>query len=265
MASGNVQIYFDQWLATATGGKVIAHFAFLQNRVQLKCNVCEMMLTAPRPATAADIDYSIQEFVKIHSHTGGHCAHSWAEVDKTTGAVRCMKCQMFLHGDAPPPTPVTLDFKKVHQSTKATGPIDDKPASAAIIQKQMDEYNKTMEVKSLELELKVKKIQLESAKQALGLAQSGVLSLADKGLISNPQQLALTASLLEQQEKLQAEILEEEKAKEQALLNVLKIKELQEKLGQKKMEFHDTGHVPNIPPALPKTKPLKIATGRKFR
>lgn len=263
MASGNIQIYFDQWLATATGGKVTAHFAFLQNRVQLKCNVCEMMLTAPRPATAADIDYSIQEFVKIHSHTGGHCAHSWAEVDKTTGAVRCMKCQMFLHGDAPPPTPVTLDFKKIQTTT--SGPIDDNPASAAIIQKQMDEYNKTMEVKSLELELKVKKIQLESAKQALGLAQSGVLSLANKGLISNPQQLALTASLLEQQEKLQAEILEEEKAKEQALENVLKIKMLQDKLSKTKMEFHDTGHVAPVAPVLKTKPPLKIATGRKFR
>lgn len=262
MASGNIQIYFDQWLATATGGKVIAHFAFLQNRVQLKCNVCEMILTAPRPATAADIDYSIQEFVKIHSHTGGHCAHSWAEVDKTTGAVRCMKCQMFLHGDAPPPTPVTLDFKKIQTTT--SGPIDDNPASAAIIQKQMDEYNKTMEVKSLELELKVKKIQLEAAKQVLAQAQTGIAGLTQTGVLTDPQQIALTASLLEQQEKLQAEILEQEKAKAVALENVLKIKMLQAELGQKKMEFHDTGHVAPVAP-VPKTKPLKIATGRKFR
>lgn len=285
MASlSHVKLYFDQWLQTATGGKVVPHWAFVTNRLQLKCNVCEAMLTTKQPESSTDIDYGIQEFVKIHAHTGDPCDHmlngssAWLEIPHT-GSWQCQKCKMWMHGDAPPPKAVTLDFKTVTTGNTnltpspfgpkyadTTGKIDCKPASAAIIAKQMDEYNKTMEVKSLELELKVKKIQLEAAKQTLEHTKNGTADLIEQGLITAEQQKAL----FDKAEQLQAELLEQEKAKAMALENVLKIKMLQDKLGKAKMEFHDTGHIPNVAPEppvmpLPKTKPLKIATGRKFR
>lgn len=279
--------YINQWLHTATLGKVVSHFAWGTNRMQLKCNVCEQQLTAKVPESSDQIDYGVQQFVKTHAHKGD-CNHmhsnglsAWMEIPKT-GSWQCQKCMMWMHGDALPPTAVTLDFKKVNSNasnnsdvtfkTYSTGNTNNAPApigkidenyqNQLAIQKQMKEYEASMEVNSLELELKVKKIQLEAAKQAASHLKSGATDFVDKGFISAGELKAL----MDKQEELQAEILEQEKAKEQALENILKIKILQEKLGKTKMEFHDTGHKPNVVvPTGPKPKPLKIATGRKFR
>ena len=270
--NGAVEQYVNQWLEVATKGKVVAHFAWGINRMTLKCNVCETQLTAKKPESSNDIEWAVQEFVKTHAHKVD-CEHLWIEVPKT-GSSQCHRCGAWLHGDAPPPKAVTLDFKTVTTNNtnltpapfgpkyaNTTGQIDDNPASAAIIAKQMDEYNKTMEVKSLELELKVKKIQLEAAKQTLEHTKNGTADLIEQGLITAEQQKAL----FDKAEQLQAELLEQEKAKAMALENVLKIKMLQDKLGKAKMEFHDTGHKPNVVEGPPRPKALKQATGRKFR
>jgi hypothetical protein len=218
---------------------------------------------------------------------GDPCSHEingisqWVAVPKT-GSSQCQKCLMWMHGDAPPPTKVTCDFKKLNPLNASTvnppflgtgngttgisftgGKIDENYQNELTIKKQMEEYEKATKVSDLEMEIKVKKIQLEAAKEAMGHMQSGTASLIEKNLMTKDQEISLTAALLQQQTELQAQILEQEKAKEQALLNILKVKELKEKLNKSKMAFHDTGHVePEKPPS---PKPLRIATGRKFR
>lgn len=73
MASlGGIDAYMEQWLKTATKGNVRFTMAFLTNRMHLHCDVCNVGLTCEKPVDANTIDYAVQEYVKLHAHTGGH-------------------------------------------------------------------------------------------------------------------------------------------------------------------------------------------------
>jgi len=72
----------SQWLKTATNGNVDCVFALLTNRMKLECNKCDMTLTVPIPDDPTVVDYSVSEFVKIHSHQGGHTGFEPHSIDK---------------------------------------------------------------------------------------------------------------------------------------------------------------------------------------
>jgi len=116
-----VETYVVQWLETATKGNVIVTFAFVTNRMQLHCKICNCEHTCRKPESNDEIDYSVQEFVKLHAHVGGH--KNPTKIDK-------MIAEEFKDVEG---IPLTADFKKI-------GKIDDKLSSAAIIENQMQKY-----------------------------------------------------------------------------------------------------------------------------
>lgn len=79
MASHCSDAYMEQWLKTATKGNVRFTMAFLANRMHLHCDVCNVGLTCEKPVDANTIDYAVQEYVKLHAHTGGHGDVLWAK------------------------------------------------------------------------------------------------------------------------------------------------------------------------------------------
>jgi len=154
MASlGGIDAYMEQWLKTATKGNVRFTMAFLTNRMHLHCDVCNIGLTYEKPIDANTIDYAVQEYVKLHAHTGGHgdewecemCGdmitgpatgpdghyvkcqamviaqnQDWCSHKKADGTTACIKHQM-LNGDiwircmrcGAQMKPVTADFKSL--------------------------------------------------------------------------------------------------------------------------------------------------------
>lgn len=115
--SDNIKTYLNQWVKTATDDKVSIDYAWFQPRMTLVCGECDQQLTAPLPKDSTTIDFSVQEFVKIHAHKGDpvdtKCIHN-KTVTFTVGDdlwYKCTKCNhqwKSLLG-----TPVTADFKKV--------------------------------------------------------------------------------------------------------------------------------------------------------
>ena len=69
---GSIHAYLEQLLKTATGGNVTVAYALHVARMQLSCRICGMTLTAPEPEGSSDLDYGVQEFIKLHAHAGGH-------------------------------------------------------------------------------------------------------------------------------------------------------------------------------------------------
>jgi hypothetical protein len=62
--------YFDTWIKTAGNGNIIAEYAFAVDRMCLACKACKVTLTCAQPPDAETIDFSVQEFVKLHRHDG---------------------------------------------------------------------------------------------------------------------------------------------------------------------------------------------------
>lgn len=112
---GGVEAYMEQWLKTATKGNVRFTMASLTNRMHLHCDVCNIGMTTPKPTSAFAIDYAVQEYVKLHAHTGGHgdewqcklCGR-WTKEPLTGSSGHGTTCQ----GVVPAKwKPVTMDFK----------------------------------------------------------------------------------------------------------------------------------------------------------
>ncbi len=103
MATLKMETYLNQFVETATKGNVDVEYAHLQHRMRLYCGVCKTQLTLAMPIHH-EVDYGLQEFVKIHAHIGGH--------NDPVKAVAPMPIT---------PSPVTLDFKKVPKTLKTTG------------------------------------------------------------------------------------------------------------------------------------------------
>jgi hypothetical protein len=63
--------YLEQLLKTATKGNVEVEYSVYENRMRLRCKVCFLSLTAPEMTTSNELDYGVQEFIKLHAHVGG--------------------------------------------------------------------------------------------------------------------------------------------------------------------------------------------------
>lgn len=234
---GSIHAYLEQLLKTATKGNVTVEYALHVSRMRLACKVCDMQLTTREPE-GTELDYSVQEFIKIHAHVGGH-----KDVKSPEGI---------------PPTAVTLDFKPVGgfhplpSNAKAilaniksgSAMIDEKYKNAQTIQNQMEAYEKELAEKMSDVAL-ANKIK--------------ILQMGDKAKAEELQKIA--QALLDKQASSPGEV-EQSKSELIALQNILLIQKMkaqkQQLLGQISGQ-----HAPPPPP--PKAKLLKIATGRKFR
>lgn len=163
----NIETYVVQWLKTATKGNVSVTFAFATDRMHLHCKVCHSEHICNQPKVSNEIDYSCQEFVKLHAHAGGHKTELSTELVQnldgtytrtkryTDGSYATDICQW---GDV---APMSIDFKKV-------GLVDEKLSMAGVIHDQMKKYEAELEekFKSQAIANKIKVLQLGDKEQA---------------------------------------------------------------------------------------------------
>ena len=65
--------YFEQWLKTATGGKISCTFAFAADRMMLVCHTCQASYTTQtQTPTDTTVDFGVQQFVELHLHKGSY-------------------------------------------------------------------------------------------------------------------------------------------------------------------------------------------------
>ena len=88
-----ISAYVDQYVKTATDGNVQVTYAQLVDRMQLACTVCQQTLTCPLPPSDAEMDWAMQEFVKLHRHVAVQLEKKYTTISK--------------------PILVTADFKSV--------------------------------------------------------------------------------------------------------------------------------------------------------
>jgi len=232
MAAENFRTYFDQFVKTATKGNDIIEYAYVARRMCLHCKLCDQTLTVSEPEDSMSLDYSVQEFVKIHAHIGGHKDEP---VKVSPGAI----------------IPLTCDFKKTKsypalpQSTGKGygyydgGMIDANSKNEAKIKQQLDAYNKEMTAKLNPLQLAQKAKEIKETDAAIKAAVKEIL-------LQKMPESAITE--------------EDMKAQEQALKNLLKLAEIA------KQTQIARGVISGVhPEPKKKSKPLKIATGRRFR
>lgn len=233
----NIQTYYQQLVETATKGKVTIEFAWHIKRMQLYCTECEVTLTTNEPEGVTTVDYSVGEFIKLHAHTGGHCAHTWGNPSDDGMNFECSKCKkVFDSGNIVKPQAVTADFKKVPESKGFV-------ASGSMIQAQMQKYAEEMAAKAAKLESDAKLIQIQAQIDAINKQ-------------SKEQQISAEAA---------AELIQQQKEEQQALQNILTLLDLKAKNQAMKAIISGTHADPPSPPPPPKAKPLTLPTGRKFR
>ena len=63
-----ISAYVDQYVKTATDGNVQVTYVANVDRMMLGCKVCYQMLTCSLPPSDAEMDWAMQEFVKLHRH-----------------------------------------------------------------------------------------------------------------------------------------------------------------------------------------------------
>lgn len=70
MQPANIQTYVDEWVKVATDGNVVVDYAWNPevNRMRLRCEKCEQVLTCAIPDVPEKIDYALQKFVGLHRH-----------------------------------------------------------------------------------------------------------------------------------------------------------------------------------------------------
>lgn len=248
---GSIHAYLEQLLKTATKGNVTVEYALHVSRMRLACKVCDMQLTTREPE-GTELDYAVQEFVKIHAHVGGHKDAPVGHVVGQGGKCWCGE----IHADYV--KPVTLDFKPaggfhpLPSNAKAiladiksgSAMIDEKYKNAQTIQNQMEAYEKELAEKMSDVALanKIKILQMGDKEKAAEL-QKIAQAVIDKQMASSGN-------------------VEQSKSELIALQNILLIKQMQQKKQQLLGQISGQ-HAPPPPP--PKAKLLKIATGRKFR
>jgi hypothetical protein len=233
--SDSPDVYITQWLKTATKGNVVSHKAFLANRLQFICHVCMQSLTTATDAVKSDgtVDYSLQEFVKIHAHTGGH-----KDEIKYVGGL-----------PDPLPTAVTANFKK----------IDDKPENEAKIKAKLAEYAASLDDAALAkkiAELQAgDKYKSKPSFKLLPMKSGGMIQPFDVGDPWDSNGGPWT----------KAGDADAELAKAKAVENVLKLKILQDqiKAAQQAKIVQHVGTTQTTPTK--KDKVLTQPVGRKFR
>jgi len=259
--------YIDQWLKTATKGNVVSKAAWFQDRLQFRCTKCDMSLTTSTDAVKADgtVDYGLQEFVKIHSHVGGHNDPKHGEPGHSFQQAGSI--------------PMTADFKK----------IDLKPEKEQAIKAKLDAYNTMME-KALDdkaLALKIKQLQEGDKGKSVNTGLGKIINVDDpkkefdklpafkplpmKGgevmhpfeigdIYNDPQPYDDNGGPWNPATDVDAEL-----AKTKAIENILKIKEMQNALQKAQQIEQHRGTTIQTQPAKVKDKVLTQPTGRKFR
>jgi len=254
---GSIHAYLEQWLETATKGNVEVTYALHVARMRLVCKVCEEQLTAPEPL-GTEVSYSVQEFVKIHAHVGGHVSAPVGHVVGEGGQCWCGETHAKVKAVTADFKPVTGGFGFVPLPPSATkvlkdigmGDIDLKSSAAAVITSQMKAYGKELAEKMTDKALAAKIAALQQTDYAGELAK-GLAEMKAKGLMT-PEQVGV-----------QQENIADKKAELQALQNILTLKAMEKKRQQ--LLGAISGEHPTITVVAKKDKPLKIATGRKFR
>lgn len=191
-----VMAYFEQWLKTATKEQVVAEMAWSANRIKFKCKTCGDELVVNRPESTNSVSYRIQEFVKIHSHVGGHTSVSnvKSETAKT-----------------PIPVAVTADFKYVNLAPKELafkpGMIDAYEVQAKLIKSQVTKYlAEGNPDEASKHQAQLNKIKLLQAKK--------VVEEGDKKKIESGDQETLQYKKLTQYTVLKVKEIEDEKKSE---------------------------------------------------
>lgn len=292
MASlGGIDAYMEQWLKTATKGNVRFTMAFLTNRMHLHCDVCNVGMTCSKPVDDQTIDFAVQEYIKLHAHTGdkwkcelcgvwthealtgpsGHgttckalvtnpdpCSHK-----KSDGGSALISHQM-LNGDiwvrclrcGAQMKPVTVDFKDLPAKhplpIQAGSMIDEKPQNAAIIQQQMQKYDAS-QLTDYQLAKKIAELQLGDKKKAQEMV----------GQMQSEVDELFEQAKFDDASKLNAALQEK---KDQ--LKHLEIQEIQAKILWAKSQIKQVPvvvqHVPAPRPAAPTTDVFEDK-GRRFR
>jgi hypothetical protein len=132
--------FMQQWLQTATNGKVEVTYAWSQERMELRCHQCGAVYRCAVPESPSLIDFSLQAWVNKHSPMGVH--------DKEE-----LKSPLA-------PIPMTADFKhpaswdaipgKHPIPVKPFGGIDESAAKAELIKAQMEKYKAEKETENLD-------------------------------------------------------------------------------------------------------------------
>lgn len=233
----NIQTYYEQLVKTATKGKVEVEFSLFTKRMRLYCKECKVSLTSDEPENVTTVDYSVGEFIKLHAHTGGHCAHVWVNPSDDGLNFECSKCKkVFDSGNIVKPQALTADFKKVPESKGFV-------ASASAIQSQMEKYADEMAKKAAQLESNAKLIQTQAQIEQINKQ-------------SKEQQISTEAA---------AELIQQQKEEQQALQNILTLLDLKAKNQAMQAAISGMHALPPPSPPPPKAKPLTQPTGRKFR
>jgi hypothetical protein len=236
MTPQNVETYVVQWLETATKGNVSVTFAWLTNRMHLHCKVCQCEHTCTKPQASTEIDYSVQEFVKLHAHVGGH-EPGW--VSYKFGYEAMMNPVYLKPGQHQIMKNIVAPGKIIEtDDPQGVAKIDDKPEMAAKIKEQMAKYDAeiTEKFKAQAYENKIKILQMAEEKK-------------------------------KQYELMKQETFEKKfGSKSEAELKILEA-QLENQVKKdilKEMMKYQT-QVEQIQSETPKAKPLKRSEGRKFR
>jgi hypothetical protein len=68
----SVGTYLTTWLKSAGGNVTFEHAFGLEGRGRFHCKVCDSTLTVNLSDSVTKVDYTLQEFVKLHAHKPGH-------------------------------------------------------------------------------------------------------------------------------------------------------------------------------------------------
>jgi hypothetical protein len=189
MTSTNVHSFMQQWLQTATAGKVDVEYAWLQDRMTLKCHQCGAVYRCGTPSSPDRIDWELQGWVNQHSTMGVH-----GKEEK---------------GSPLAPIPLTADFKhpaswdaipvKHPIPTKPFGNIDESAAKAELIKAQMEKYKAEQESKSLDKKIEwlkateVQKAAIKAAEEQNDLAAKEAALLKLLGIMSKMSKAVIPA------------------------------------------------------------------------
>ena len=251
----NRKLYLEQWVETATKGKVEIEWAWFAKRMMLACTVCKQTLTAPIPEDVNTLDYSVQEFVKIHSHSGAH--HSGCS---------CVSCTSTTAFPKETWTAVTADFKKIEakviselpmesggqSQTFDYGELTNLPKAAKTPATQMAPPNYDKDAAKIAAQLKNFKKEYANKTDASNIGKIKALQAEE---ISAKQQ-----QMLEDMKAQMEYALEEDKVAKQAALNVAKLKNFQDF-----QAMLDPPPSPVPEPPVKKSPVKKDVQGRKFR
>jgi hypothetical protein len=293
----NRKLYLEQWVETATKGKVEIEWASFVKRMMLACTVCKQTLIAPIPEDVNTLDYSVQEFVKIHSHSGAHhsgcscvsCTSTTAfpkdafsspnctHVGKGTTALvkhvlpngsvltKCALC-----GETW--TAVTADFKKIEAKVISEPPMEsggqsqmfdygeltNLPKAAKTPATQMAPPNYDKDAAKIAAQLKNFKKEYANKTDASNIEKIKALQAEE---ISAKQQQMLED--MKAKNEINEEMLKAQIAK-QAALNVAKLKNFQDFQAMPELAILKSTPSP-VPEPVKKSPVKKDVQGRKFR